>query len=340
MVLFLLLDVDGGDGAPPRRARGPGARQLDAVLHPEPIEIRGRLAEQVAPARVRPDHVGELVGEPEVDRAVGVVDPVGLRLAQQELVAEVATLVEHAELGAEILVAKADRNPHHVVGVDEIERGRVDVEEREDTGLQTDLPPHAPDPIAVEGEAFAEAHRREIAEVLVADVVLPRRSEARPARVGDQRRKEQAARKYSGLPLGENTQGLRESCRRRDRLRERWHGAGLEHDHAGDAADLLELGDHASPIDRRDIRGREADDPVLDAQRRDGQGELALENGGGVTGDERVVARYRRGVRDRQQEDQHRHERRCEDHRDASARKGTRAGSALFRFDSRLARLL
>src|SRR5206468_38634 len=84
-----------------------------------------------------------------------------------------------------------------------------------DPGVQTDLPPGAPDPVAVEGEALAEADRGDVAELAGVDVVLPGRREVRPTRVGDQRLEEHSARKQAGLPLGQDAgrlQGGRRGC--------------------------------------------------------------------------------------------------------------------------------
>src|SRR5262249_29381882 len=67
VVLFLLLDVDGRDGPPPRLARRPGASELEAVLHREGVEVRGRLVEEEAAAGIQTDHVPELVGELQID---------------------------------------------------------------------------------------------------------------------------------------------------------------------------------------------------------------------------------------------------------------------------------
>jgi hypothetical protein len=200
-VLFALLDVHRRDGAPPRLARGPGARELDPVLHRPRTDIRGILVEEVAAARIQAEHILDVVGEQEIDLLVAEVDPVGLR-PQEELVAEVTALVEHAKHRGEVVVADREREPDEIVGVDQVERARTEVEDRKDAGEQTDLPPRAPDPVAIEGKALAEAHRGGVAELGIIEVVLPGRREVRPARVGDQGLEEHAAWKHAGLPLG------------------------------------------------------------------------------------------------------------------------------------------
>src|SRR5262245_6660126 len=57
VVLLMLLDVDRGDGPPARRASGPWAIELQAVLDRPRGEARGILTEQPAGAGVQAEHV-------------------------------------------------------------------------------------------------------------------------------------------------------------------------------------------------------------------------------------------------------------------------------------------
>ena len=204
--------------------------------------------------------------------------------------------MEHADHRGEVLVAERERDPDEVVRVDQVERFRVDVEHREDTGLEAHLPPCSGDSVPVEGEALAEAHRRDVGELAIVEVALPGGREMRPARIGDQRLEEHAAREHAGLPLGQNARRLGGGARRRGRRLD----TRLEHHDARHAADPFELRDDAGPVGGGEIRRRERDDAVVHAQRRCGQRELALEDGRGVAGDERVVGGRGQGARDRQ----------------------------------------
>src|SRR5207249_2435831 len=76
------------------------------------------LVEEVAGPSVDPHEIAEVVGELEVHRLVREVDAVGFR-AQEELVAEVARLVEDAEHRREVRVAVREGEGDQIVGVHE-----------------------------------------------------------------------------------------------------------------------------------------------------------------------------------------------------------------------------
>ena len=162
-------------------------------MHRQRVEVRRVLVEEVAATTVQAEHVADLVRELEIDALVAQVDPVGAR-PEQELVPEVTALVEHAEERREVLVPVRERNSDEVVGVDQVERAGVNVEDREHTGMEAELPPATTDPVPVEREGFAEVDRRDIGELPVVEIVLPRGREVRPARVGHQGLEEHAAR--------------------------------------------------------------------------------------------------------------------------------------------------
>src|SRR5262245_3689970 len=87
VVFLVLLDVDGRDRSPARRASGPGAGELQTILDRPRMEARGVLAEQVAAACINADQLlQEIVGGLEIDALVAEIDAIGTR-AKQEFVA-------------------------------------------------------------------------------------------------------------------------------------------------------------------------------------------------------------------------------------------------------------
>src|SRR5215831_507743 len=108
VVFLALLDVDGGDRPPARRASGPGARELQAVLNGPRMEARGVLAEEVAAAGVHAEQLKKVVGDLVIDALVAEVDSIGAG-PEQELVPQMAALVKDAELHREVLPPKAQR---------------------------------------------------------------------------------------------------------------------------------------------------------------------------------------------------------------------------------------
>ena len=118
---------------------GVGAPDLDARLGRPGLEVLRVAADDVSRSPVHPEPVGHLVREPQVHGLVAEVhalDPV----LDQELVAKMRALVEEARQRREVACPVREREAHDVVGVDEVARRRVHVEEAEDAGLDPDLP--------------------------------------------------------------------------------------------------------------------------------------------------------------------------------------------------------
>src|SRR5499426_2377590 len=124
VVLLMLLDIDRGDGPPARRASGPWAIELQAVLDRPRVEAGRLLAEEPAAAGVQTSHLEQVVGHLEIDALVAEVDSIGAG-PEQELVSEMAALMEDAQLHRKILPPEAQRQPDHVVGVHQVDRGGV-----------------------------------------------------------------------------------------------------------------------------------------------------------------------------------------------------------------------
>src|SRR5262249_34168690 len=196
--LLMLLDVDRGDRPPARRASRPWAIELQAVLDRPRVEAGRVLAEEPAAAGVQTSHLEQVVGHLEIDALVAEVDSIGAG-PEQELVSEMAALMEDAQLHREILPPEAQRQPDHVVGVHQVERGGVQVEDREDAGVEADLPERRAQFRAVEGKALSEADGSLVAELRIAEIVVPSGGEVRPARVGDQRLEDDAPGEQTDL---------------------------------------------------------------------------------------------------------------------------------------------
>src|SRR6266404_1644319 len=301
--IFLpVLEVHAGDRTPTLIARRPRARVLETVLDRPRLQMRRVLIEEVAGARVDPREVAELVGDLRVHRLVRKVDAGGLG-PEQELVAEVARLVEEAEHRREIRVTVREGERDQIVGVHEVLGEGVEVEDREDTGLDADLPPAAAQPVAIERKGLAEADGGHIDQLRIALMALVGGGEVRPARIGDERLEQRAAGQEPALPLRQHAKGRRggDGLRRR---RRRWRHPRLEDLHTRHAPDGLQRGHHARPVGAGEVGGLHADHAVLDAQRGRGQLEVALEDGRRITGNERVFAGERGRGGGREEEDQ------------------------------------
>src|SRR5262245_7825288 len=199
--LLMLLDVDRGDGPPARRASGPWAIELQAVLDRPRVEAGRVLAEEPAAAAVHTSHLEHVVGQLEIDALVTEVDSIGAG-PEQELVSQMAALMEDAQLRREIFPPEAQRQRDQVVGVHQVERGGIQVEDGEDTRLEAELPEGRAQLHAVDGEALSEADGAHVAELWIAEVVLPGGREVRPARVGDQRLEDDASGEQTELLIG------------------------------------------------------------------------------------------------------------------------------------------
>src|SRR6266404_4818311 len=207
--IFLpVLEVHAGDGTPTLVARRPRARVLETVLDRPRLQMRRVLIEEVAGARVDPREVAELVGDLRVHRLVRKVDAGGLG-PEQELVAEVARLVEEAEHRREIRVTVREGERDQIVGVHEVLGEGVEVEDREDTGLDADLPPAAAQPVAIERKGLAEADGGHIDQLRIALMALVGGGEVRPARIGDERLELRAAGQEPALPLRQHAKRRR-----------------------------------------------------------------------------------------------------------------------------------
>src|SRR5262245_66156182 len=125
-----------------------------------------------------------------------------------------AALMEDAQLHREILPPEAQRQPDQIVGVDEVERRGVQVEDGENTRLEADLPEGRAQLRAVDGEALSEADGGLVAELWIAEVVLPGGREMRPARVGDQRLEDDGPGEQTDLLIREYLRRLRGRWRR------------------------------------------------------------------------------------------------------------------------------
>src|SRR2546428_10743370 len=134
----------------------------------------------MAGAAVEAPHVARLPREPGVHALVAQVDTIGNPAPQEKLVAEMARLVEQPDDGGDVLIAIAQRHGDEVVGVDQILRRSVQIEEGEDAGLEPDLPPAGAQPPAVEREGLTEADRGDVFQLLVVEVALVGRGEMRP----------------------------------------------------------------------------------------------------------------------------------------------------------------
>src|SRR5688572_2313576 len=216
VVLFTVLHVDGGDGAPDGVRPRPRTAKLRAPLQRPRLEGRGLLIEEEAAAAVDTERVAkELVGEPEIDALVTEVHTIAHPIADEELVADVAALVEQASEGGEVAVAVAAEQSDDVVGIDEVLRLGGEVEHREDARLDADLPPSAADALAIEGEGLAEADGADVSHVGLVEVVLIGGGEMGPAWIGDEGPKQLAAGKQADVQILEHLRRLR---RRRRRL--------------------------------------------------------------------------------------------------------------------------
>src|SRR5205823_7697992 len=158
VVLLAMLHVDGGDRPPALATTRPRAGHLGAVLDRPRAQVRRVGVEDVAETGVEPQPVPEFVRHLGVDPLVAEVHALGLG-AQEELVAEMARLVEDAQQRRQVVVAVAERDGHEVIGVDQVLREGVEIEDREDAGLDAELPPRLPEALADEGEGLAEADR-------------------------------------------------------------------------------------------------------------------------------------------------------------------------------------
>src|SRR3990172_12658501 len=95
VVLFAVLDIEGRHGPEGAIEEGPGAPDLDPGLHRPRRKLGRVVVEDVPTAAVDPEPLGGIVGELEVNGFETQVDSLDA-VAQEELVAEVGALVEHA----------------------------------------------------------------------------------------------------------------------------------------------------------------------------------------------------------------------------------------------------
>src|SRR5919198_1038189 len=96
-------------------------------------------------------------------------------------------LMEYAGQRRQLAVAIGAEHGGEVVGVDEILRRRVQVEDGEDAGLDPRLPPRAADLAPVERQGLAEAHGGHVLQLPLIEVALIGSGEMWPARIGHQR---------------------------------------------------------------------------------------------------------------------------------------------------------
>src|SRR5574341_172604 len=107
VVLLAVLEIEGGERPEPASEEGPGAPDLDPVLRGPGRQLARLAAEAIPAAAVDPERLAELVGELDVHGFVTQIDSVEA-VAQEELVAEVGTLVENAEHRREVAKAVVD----------------------------------------------------------------------------------------------------------------------------------------------------------------------------------------------------------------------------------------
>src|SRR3972149_4482396 len=161
IVLFAELETAPRDGPQPALPEGPWALELGAGLSQPTTEGRGVHVDQVSAAAIGAQAQGQVVGELGVQALIAQVDSVRARLAQEQLVAEMRALVEDPAERREVAEAVSHEARGEEVGVDEIERLRVEIEDREDPALHSRLPltPLAflADMVPVQGEGLAEA---------------------------------------------------------------------------------------------------------------------------------------------------------------------------------------
>src|SRR5205807_2704611 len=172
----------------------------------------------------------------------------------------------HAGARREIRVAVREGERHQIVGVHEVLGEGVEVEDREDTGLDADFPPAAAQPVAIERKGLAEADGGHIDQLRIALMVLVGGGEVRPARIGDERLEQRAAGQEPALPLRQHAKRRRGGRLRRRRRRRRWRHPRLEEFHTRHAPDGLQRGHHARPVGSGEVGGLHADHAVLDAQ--------------------------------------------------------------------------
>src|SRR5574341_161893 len=139
VVLLAVLEIEGGERPEPASEEGPGAPDLDPVLRGPGRQLARLAAEAIPAAAVDPERLAELVGELDVHGFVTQIDSVDA-VAQEELVAEVGTLVEHADHRREVAQAVGDGYGDYVVRVDKVARGPVEIEDAENPHLKAELP--------------------------------------------------------------------------------------------------------------------------------------------------------------------------------------------------------
>src|SRR4030095_15303336 len=77
--------------------------------------------------------------------------------------------------------------PRPKIRVDQIERGGVEVEDREHAAEPADLPAPAPELAAEQREGLAEVRAPDMVELRIVEIPLVDHREVRVARIGDQR---------------------------------------------------------------------------------------------------------------------------------------------------------
>src|SRR6267143_6476314 len=109
--------------------------------------------------------------------------------------------MEEPEHRREICVAVREGERDEIVGVHEVLGEGVEVEDREHAGLDAELPPAAPQPVAIQRKGLAEADGRHVEQLWIAQMALIPRGKVRPAWVRDERLEQRAAGQESALPL-------------------------------------------------------------------------------------------------------------------------------------------
>lgn len=138
IALLAKLEIRSGDRTQKSRDEGLRTVQLDTGLQDAAVE-GGLAMDENASAAVEAQPLPGVIGHQHVECFEGEIDAVDLD-PEQVLVAEVGTLVIGPENRSEIAEVIGRRQPNQEVTVDQIRGARLEIEDREDAGLESDLP--------------------------------------------------------------------------------------------------------------------------------------------------------------------------------------------------------
>ncbi len=136
---------------------GTGARQFDAPLSRATAQVLWLASNDVPAAPIQPQPREEFVGQFDIDFLVAEIHPGDSRVVQKKLITQMGALMLHAKQCLKLSHSIAAQKTDSIIGVDQINGSRADVENTKDSRLNAKIPLSAERRlISINGECFAE----------------------------------------------------------------------------------------------------------------------------------------------------------------------------------------